>query len=276
MDLTSHILLAAVLTMLFYLWLIAPRMFKRPNMTFFKRYHYAHRGFHNTSDAPENSLKSFLYALENGYGIELDVHLTKDGIPVVFHDNTLKRMCNADIALRDLTLTELQGFTLLNSTETIPTLESVLTLINNKVPIIIELKAEKNTTALCEAVNSCMQGYTGAYCIQSFYPSVLGWYKRNRPDIARGQLSSDFKREKKFCSISLAILSCLLTNCYTRPDFISYNCKYPHSVSRLLCRKLFRAPTLAWTVRSVREFIDIKDHFDSYIFENFELSNRIL
>lgn len=276
METIYYILLTAALIVPVYLWLIAPRMFKRPDMTFFKRYHYAHRGFHNTTDAPENSLRAFSYALENDYGIELDVHLTKDNVPVVFHDSTLDRMCNINARLCDLTLDELQKLTLLDSNEIVPTLKSVLSLVNGKVPIIIEFKAEKHTAVLCEAVNRCMSDYAGAYCIQSFYPSVLAWYRNNRPDIARGQLSSDFKREKKMCSVSLAVLSCLLTNFYTRPDFISYNCKYPFVISRILCRDLFRAPALAWTVRSVKEFIDIKDHFDSFIFENFKLSNRIL
>lgn len=276
METIYYILLIAALIMPVYLWLIAPRILHRPDMTFFKNYHYAHRGFHNTTDAPENSLKAFANAIENGYGIELDVHLTKDNVPVVFHDSTLNRMCNVNQKLCELTLSELQKCILLDTNEAIPTLESVLSLVNGRVPIIIEFKAEKNTAVLCEAVDRCMADYNGTYCIQSFYPSVLGWYRRNRPDIARGQLSSDFKRERKLCSISLAVLSCLLTNCYTRPDFISYNCKYPFVISRLLCRDLFRAPALAWTVRSVKEFIDIKDHFDSYIFENFKLSNRIL
>ncbi len=275
MNTAHYIILIIALITLLYLWLIAPRIFSRPDMTFLRRYHYAHRGFHNASDAPENSLKAFSYALDNDYGIELDVHLTKDEVPVVFHDDTLNRMCNVDARLRDFTLKELQDFTLLDSAETIPTLESVLELIDGKVPLIIEIKAEKNTTALCEAVNRCMQNYTGTYCIQSFYPSVLGWYRNNRPDIVRGQLSSDFKREKK-CSFSLAILSCLLTNIYTRPDFVSYNCKYPYAISRVLCHKLFHAPALAWTVRSVKEFINIKNYFDAYIFEDFELSNKIL
>lgn len=276
METLYYIIIIAALTALIYLWLIAPRIFRRPDMTFFKQYHYAHRGLHNTSNAPENSLKAFLSAIENGYGIELDVHLTKDNIPVVFHDSTLNRMCSVDKKLCELTFSELKTLTLADSSETIPSLEDVLSLVNGAVPLIIEFKAEKNTAVLCEAVNRCMSDYSGTYCIQSFYPSVLGWYRKNRPDIARGQLSSNFKHEHKFCSVSLTVLSCLLTNCYTRPDFISYNCKYPFEISRILCRDLFLAPSLAWTVRSVKEFIDIKDYFDSYIFEDFKLSNRIL
>lgn len=270
---TTHIVLAIIIFIcLLYLWLIVPRLFSRPDITFLKRYHYAHRGFHNES-VPENSMTAFALAKKNDYGIELDVRLSKDGVAVVFHDETLTRMCGTPGKVSDYTLSELKSFLLLNSEETIPTLSEVLTLINGEVPLLIELKANKDATALCEAVNRCTLEYSGKYCIQSFYPEVLRWYRINRPDIARGQLSERFGGKKLF---SHAALSALLTNCYTRPDFISYNCKHPHTLSRIICRRVFHTPSIAWTVRSVKEFMNIKNTFDSYIFEDFTLSNRIL
>ena len=53
---------------------------------------YAHRGLWGPT-APENTLPAFEAAVQAGYGIELDVHMTSDGHLVVFHDDTLKRMC---------------------------------------------------------------------------------------------------------------------------------------------------------------------------------------
>ena len=88
-----------------YLFLIAPRMFKRANRTPFMNVHYAHRGlFDNASDAPENSLLAFKKAVDAGYGIELDVQLSKDNQLVVFHDASLKRMCGVDGKVWEYTL----------------------------------------------------------------------------------------------------------------------------------------------------------------------------
>ena len=72
--------------MIIYLFAIMPRITPRP-MKEFRGWYYAHRGFHdNNIDVPENSKKAFALAVKNGYGIELDVQLTKDEKVVVFHD----------------------------------------------------------------------------------------------------------------------------------------------------------------------------------------------
>lgn len=107
------IIILGVLAILAVLYLLAimPRMTKRPDYTPLMGRHYAHRGLHdNKSDAPENSMAAFRKAIEAGYGIELDVQLTKDRIPVVFHDETLKRVCGVEGNVRDYTYEELQQF----------------------------------------------------------------------------------------------------------------------------------------------------------------------
>ena len=91
-----------------YLLMIMPRMINRPDFTPFQGRLYAHRGLHdNETNAPENSLNAFQKAVDAGYGIELDVQLTKDEIMVVCHDFDLKRICGADVKVRDLTFEEL-------------------------------------------------------------------------------------------------------------------------------------------------------------------------
>ena len=85
-----------------YLYLIAPRMCKKPDRKAFLGVHYAHRGlFDNEGDVPENSLAAFKKAVDEGYGIELDVQLSKDKVPVVFHDAGLYRMCGVDTSKWD-------------------------------------------------------------------------------------------------------------------------------------------------------------------------------
>lgn len=117
-----------------YLFLIAPRMFRKADrMPFLNRY-YAHRGlFKNDSEAPENSLAAFRKAVESGYGIEFDVQLSKDDKLVVFHDAALKRMCGVEGHVWDYTLEELKQFSLLDSEEKIPTLEETLEVITRKL-----------------------------------------------------------------------------------------------------------------------------------------------
>ena len=114
-----------------YLFLIAPRIIGKPDRSALYGVHYAHRGlFDNESQAPENSLAAIRKAVEEGYGIEFDVQLSKDDIPVVFHDASLKRMCGVDGKVWEYTLEELQQMKLGKSNETIPTFEQVLNVIN--------------------------------------------------------------------------------------------------------------------------------------------------
>ena len=106
------VLIVVVVLILLYLFLIAPRLFKKPDSTPYMGVHYAHRGlFDNKSDAPENSLAAFQKAVDAGYGMELDVQLSKDQKLVVFHDATLKRMCGVEGNVWDYTLEELKKFT---------------------------------------------------------------------------------------------------------------------------------------------------------------------
>lgn len=251
-----------------YLWLIAPRLYNRPDFApVMRQPMYAHRGLHNNkSGIPENSLAAFSRAIQHGYGIELDVHLTKDNIPVVFHDDTLLRMCGTAGRLKDYTFEELKRLRLLDTTQTIPSLREVLELTDGKVPLIVELKAEGNSKLLCETVNRSLSAYRGVYCIESFFPQVLYWYRRNRPDIIRGQLSTDFIKENGSC-IAHVLLTCLLSNFFSRPDFIAYNHKFAQNLSLRLCVKLFHALPAAWTVRTEEELNQARQFFKLFIFE---------
>ena len=95
--LTVALIVVLVLAII-YLLCIMPRMVGRPDHKPFKELMYAHRGLHdNESDAPENSMAAFRKAVEGGYGMELDVQLSKDGVPVIFHDFTLERMARMEV-----------------------------------------------------------------------------------------------------------------------------------------------------------------------------------
>ena len=121
---------AAAATAGLYLLAIMPRMGNRKRRKDFLNVYYAPRGLHdNGADAPENSMAAFRKAVEAGYGIELDVQLSKDGLPVVFHDFTLKRICGQEGKVCDYTWQELKSFRLCNSGEGIPGFDEVLKFI---------------------------------------------------------------------------------------------------------------------------------------------------
>lgn len=258
-----------IIIFIIYLFLIMPRLFNKPDVTPFKGYHYAHRGlFNNNSDAPENSIPAFKKAIEKGYGIELDVQLTKDNQLVVFHDASLKRMTGIDGKVWDYTLEELKSFTLANSNEHIPTFKEVLDIIDGKVPFILEYKMDKVQTKVCELSNELLKNYKGNYCIESFHPLAAIWYKKNRPDIVRGQLASNFWKEgdKRFIVLFPMFL---LSNVLARPDFIAYrHCDRNPSV--WLVRKM-GAFMVTWTIQSQEDYEKVKDKYDLFIFDSFEL-----
>lgn len=255
-----------------YLFLICPRIWKKPDYSVLLSRHYAHRGlFNNDSDAPENSLKAFQKAVDYGYGIELDVQLSKDGIPVVFHDASLKRMCGIDGHVWNYTLKELQTMKLGISGQTIPTFQQVLAQINGKVPLIVEYKLDIPQTDVCKKGNELLKNYEGIYCIESFHPLALLWYRKHRPDIIRGQLSENFMKHKQYRGKpELWVMKHLLTNVATRPDFIAYNHEDKENLSRRICRR-FGALSAAFTIKSQKEYLVAKDSFDLFIFDSFLL-----
>jgi glycerophosphoryl diester phosphodiesterase len=267
-------LLMAVILLLgiLYLLSIKPRMYGRPDYNPFFGHMYAHRGLH--IDYPENSFSAIKLAADLGYGIEFDVHLTKDNIPVIFHDDTLYRICGVRGYLRDYTYEELCKFRLLGTDEKIPRLDEVLKMVNGRVPLIIEYKVEKNNAAkLCSICDRILINYKGVYCIQSFHPLAVRWYRTHRPNVVRGQLSEDFTKQK--LNVPYFLISHLIGNCYASPDFISYNCKHKDELSRNICRKFYKSLSVAWTVRSQEELDRISRSFDLFIFEGFIPKNTV-
>ena len=253
-----------------YLFLIMPRMTARPDASALMGRYYAHRGLHdNKSEAPENSMAAFKKAVDAGYGIELDVQLTRDRIPVVFHDETLKRVCGAEGNVRDYTFEELQNFRLLSSDERIPKFEDMLALVNGRVPLIVEIKIHESADEVCPKVDALLAGYAGPYCIESFHPFAVRWYRRYRPQVIRGQLSADFNTAKHKETFSEMLVHHLLSNVLARPDFIAYCHTHKRNPSRILCRKVFGALSVAWTIRSQEQLDASRDDFDLFIFEQF-------
>ncbi len=265
------IILIIITCIVLYLLAIMPKLRQNKAIREMDGWLYAHRGLHNnSSEAPENSLKAFALAVEKGYGIELDVQLTKDLVPVVLHDYNLKRACHADILVSSLTYKELQEYRLFHSEEKIPTFKDALELIRGKVPLIIELKLPWKADQLCSAVSKLLEDYQGFYVIESFNPFGLLWYKKHYPKVIRGQLSTDFRREKiEGNRFQYFLLKHLLMNFLTKPDFIAYHHVYKTGLSFTICRKLYRVKTVAWTIQSQEELEKSRSYFDLFIFDKF-------
>ena len=233
---------------------------------------YAHRGYHKNPEAPENSLAAFERAVDNGFGIELDVHLLKDGGLGVFHDSSLKRMASGKGRIEDLKTGQLKNYRLADSQETIPTFGEVLSLVAGRVPMIIELKTVNgNDVQLCETVMKALEGYEGQYCIQSFDPRVVRWMKKNHPEIIRGQLSTNFLKDRgDLKPVRAFFATSMCFNFLTRPDYISYCHKYRRTPSNWICRHIWRSPGASWTLRSPKALEEARKERSWPIFEGFD------
>ena len=256
----------------FYLFASAPGIHKKTKWQHLTGWDYAHRGLYdNEHGIPENSMAAFRRAVDKGYGIELDVHLTADNQLVVFHDDTLTRMCGMNKKISSFLYSDLMQLRLLGTEEGIPLFKDVLELIDGKVPLIIELKVDgSNQNLLCPLVWQLLSRYKGDYCIESFHPFVLQWFKRHEPQVVRGQLSCNFFKENPHCDIVLFLMSNLMTNFFTHPDFIAYKYLDLDNPAVIYNRKLFHIMTVVWTIPGKPTYDRFKNKVDAMIFEGFE------
>lgn len=228
---------------------------------------YAHRGLHDDV-VPENSLAAFRLAAKKGYGVELDVQMTKDGQLVVFHDGTLKRMTGVDGWLRDYTFEELEEFRLLDTDEKIPLFKDVLEVLGH-TGLVCEIKGDNGNMnyELCEKTWQQLKDYQGSWCMESFSPFLVRWFKENHPQIVRGQLSCHLHKNDGPNAFFCFCMTHLLVNCISRPDFIAYRHKDTAMLGYWCCSHLFHPLLIAWTARGPKEQEEAWKHFDSVIFE---------
>ena len=237
----------------------------------FEGFAYAHRGLH-TQTIPENSMKAFARAKAGGYGIELDIHLLKDGNLAVFHDSDLKRMTGREGNIESLTTQELEQYFLGQTMYTIPTFSQFLQLIDGSVPIIVELKsANGNHKALCEAARKALKHYRGAYCIESFDPMCVFWLRKNWPEVIRGQLLQNYFHTKnpKLPWIAKAALVWQFMNFLLYPDFVAYRFPDRKNIANFLVRKLWGARGVVWTIKTQEDFDTATREGYLSIFEGF-------
>ncbi len=266
------IVICAVLAVLLALvcFLVAPGRGCKKTRQDFYHLNLAHRGLHTKDKkVPENSLAAFGRAADAGYGIELDLQFSKDEQIVVFHDDTLKRVCGVEGRVDDYTYEELLNFKLCGTEEKIPLFSEVLELVDGRVPLLVEFKNGPKNNLLCEKTLPMLRAYKGLFCIESFNPLIVAWFRKNAPDILRGQLASPYKEMKNEVPAWQAfMLSNCMLNCVARPHFIAYY-KEKHSPFVKLS-ELFGAMRAVWTVRPDCDIEKLKQNNEVLIFELYE------
>ena len=272
---TIFIVIVVILIVLFLLWVLALRCRSgHAAWETLRKFRYAHRGLHDSKNGiPENSMAAFRRAADNGYGIELDIHLTKDGRLAVIHDNSLLRTAGVDVKASDLTAEELGQYRLEGTAEKIPFLEEVLPLFEGKAPIVVELKAEGNSAALAKAACEMLDQYKADYCIESFHPQAIIWLKKHRPDVCRGQLSQNFFQHEEGTGLGKAAdfaMTHLLTSFLSVPDFIAYNHQHRNRWSLKLAKLFWGVQEVSWTIRTLEDMKICEGDGSLSIFENFK------
>ena len=235
-----------------------------------KNCRYAHRGLHGNG-RPENSMAAFRAALDAGFGIELDIHLMKDGKLAVIHDCSLKRTAGADVKITELTAGDLEGYRLEETEERIPLFSDVLALYAGRAPLIIELKADNgNHKALVAAAVKAMEGYEGSWCMESFDPRCVYELKKRHPKIIRGQLTEDyFVTGNSLPAVLKWALKNQALNFLTKPDFVAYNFRDRKTFSNTLVRKFWGVAGVTWTIRTKEALLEAEKEGWIPIFENF-------
>lgn len=233
------------------------------NNNFLTKNIISHRGIHDNIKVYENTLESFKLAMKKKYIIELDIHLTKDNQIIVFHDYNTKRITNIDKVVEKSTYQELNNQKIIH----IPTLDEVLSLVNGKVPLLIEIKQKSKVGPLEEKLMDTLKNYKGKYAIQSFNVKTLYWFKKHYPNILRGQLSYNYKKVRMNIILKI-LLKNMFFNFLTKPNFISY--KYNDLSSKKINKyKKKGLLLLAWTINSKDDYNQYKDEYDNLICEKF-------
>ena len=261
------VLIAAVIVL--YLLALKPRPEPKTSVEPL-RVDYAHRGLHGRDGAVENTMSAFRAASEAGYGIELDVRLSSDGEVVVFHDSTLERLCGIRKRVDEMTASELSWVDIRGTYEKIPLFSDVLRSIDPSTPLIIELKEEGRSTELCEKVAKMLDEYDGYFSVESFNPLMLNWFRKYRPRFVRGQLTTDLFKSGKDQSLFNKIgCKSMFLNFLSKPDYISYDCRYPNYFSLKVCEKLYHALMFTWCVDNDKDYAEAKASGRIVIFQDY-------
>jgi len=266
METESLLITILFLLLMLYIFIFSPSR-RRGKMLQWKGSAFAHRGLHGNG-VSENSLTAFELACEHGFGIELDVQLSRDGVVVVFHDDDLLRMTGDARRVDQVDYEELRQIPLPDG-NAIPAFERVLQLVNGRVPLLVEIKNGRRNSELCEKTLKLLRAYKGRYIVESFNPLIVRWFRKHAKDILRGQLVTDMKGYMpQFGKTAAWLLASLALNFLARPDFVAYDVDCDFAAPKLQ-RLLFKTPMACWTVKDIHRHHEAVEMGEMPIFEGY-------
>jgi glycerophosphoryl diester phosphodiesterase len=233
----------------------------------------AHRGYHDrAAGRTENTIPAAEAAIARGFAIECDLQLTKDDVPIAFHDDTLDRLTEATGPVAARTLAELKAIPLRGTDARIPTLEELLAVIAGKVPLFAEFKSAFDRNRRLEQVAApILATYSGPLAVMSFDPDSVLALKKLTPNLPRGMVADSFRDDeyKPIPPLRRLALRHLAAAPVVMPSFIAYGVHDLPSDAPLLLRHL-GTPLLTWTVRTDADRATARRYADQIIFEGFD------
>lgn len=223
----------------------------------------AHRGLHDGNVAVfENSMSAFRAAIDAGYAIECDVHLSADRVPVVFHDENLNRLTGGSGSIRARSAEALLALRLGSSSDTIPSLADLLALVRGQVPLVVELKGidPADDHGFVAAVAAVVRDYNGPLAFMSFDH----WLLEQSHDLG-GLYPLGLTAE----GVRPEILDAHRQIFDGRCDFTSYNVHHLPNAFVDWVRTERGAPVISWTVRTPADVEHSAIHADQMTFEGF-------
>jgi len=214
---------------------------------------FAHRGLHYGAGFPENSLLAFAAALELGAGIECDLRLTADDRILVFHDQETWRMCSSHLMIGKSTHAELSRLRVGDGP--IPTLESLLALVDGRVPLLLEIKVDNDVWRWMPALKRALRDYRGRHGVMSFDPRITRLLKTNHPRVRRGLILKD----------NLSPLRRRMAMWLADPQFLAV--ERTALGKSWVAKERERTPVYSWTIRGPEQRAQAQVHADALIWE---------
>jgi glycerophosphoryl diester phosphodiesterase len=240
----------------------------------------AHRGLHDFHKGIiENTLSAFRAAIQKGYAIECDVRMSADGEAMVFHDKTLERLTAHTGEVAHFSAHSLCQMAHKGSTDTLLTLESLLSEVRGHVPLFVEIKSEcDEDMRLTKHVIERVRDYEGSVALMSFDPHCIAHVREHAPHVIRGivgELARSLNNETLAhdCESHHSPLTIAhLQEC--APDFIAWSARDFPCQLPLSWAHVEQKPLLAWTVRSPQEQALALSYADQVIFEGFTVKEE--
>ncbi|MFT6169295.1 MAG: glycerophosphoryl diester phosphodiesterase [Celeribacter sp.] len=236
----------------------------------------AHRALHDeTQGRAENNLAAIEAAIENGFGIEIDIQQSQDGKAMVFHDYHLDRLTEGTGPFAQHTAAELGRLRFRSGEIGVPTLAEVLMHVAGRAPLLIEIKDQDgimgpNVGVLEREVARVLMGYTGPVAVMSFNPHAMAVMAEAAPQIPRGLTTCDYTPQ------DWPLLK-ETTRAYLReiPDYERIGASFvSHQWTDLASERIAElknagARVLCWTIRTAAEAVDATRHAENITFEGY-------